>query len=336
VARRTRRTLFFSQVGAALLFLAAFAAEEVASADPSTTSIEQGYDLGKIETPRDIAFGGAQTALGTSTTALYGNPANMAMAHVYHFEGLAMISPEARRQTYGAGVVDSNTSALSGGFGGTWNMQDPDGIHRQWTDLRLGLAYPLGDRFSVGAAGRYLRADQGISSGPLGASLVSDGLPNGPIFNSFTFDLGATLVPMDGLRIGIVGKNLTDPGNGLAPTYVQGGVGYTQSIFAIEADALADFTTWKGTRARYMLGGEVFLANRVPLRLGYRYDDGEKVHALSGGLGYVDKHWSFEASASHDIVGSNPSTMIGLSLRLFYGASDGSSGSEPDASTDAF
>src|SRR5438309_214305 len=48
-----------------------------AGADPATVAPEQGYDLGTIQSPRDVAFGGAQNALGTSTTALYGNPANL-------------------------------------------------------------------------------------------------------------------------------------------------------------------------------------------------------------------------------------------------------------------
>jgi hypothetical protein len=305
----------------------------VAWADASTTSIEQGFDQGRIQTPRSTAFGGAQTALGTSTTALYDNPANLPLSRVYHFEGLAGLSPEARRQTYGAGVVDSSTSRLAGGVGGTWNMLDPDGIHRQWTDLRLALAYPFGDRFSMGITGRYLRADQKTSSGPLGASLASDGSPNGPIFNAFTLDIGATFVLTEGLRLGAVGHNLTNPGTGLAPTWVQGGIGYGRDIFSVELDAAADFTTFKSTRARYMGGAEVFLANRVPLRAGYRYDDGVKTHAITGGVGYVDRSWSIELGAMHEIAGEHPATFLTLGLRLFYNATGGS---QLDTTNEAF
>ncbi len=46
---------------------------------------EQGYDLGEIQSPRALAFGGAEVALGTSTTALFQNPANLPLARVYHF-----------------------------------------------------------------------------------------------------------------------------------------------------------------------------------------------------------------------------------------------------------
>jgi hypothetical protein len=295
-------------------------APTLAYADPATTSPEQGYDLGSIQNPRGLAFGGAQAATGGSTVALYENPANLPMARVYHFEGLAAVSPEARRQSYGGAVVDSNTSRLAGGFAGTWNIMDPDGIHRTWTDLRLSLAYPLGDKISVGATGRYLRVSQSLGSGPLGSSLASDGTPGGPIFNAFTFDVGAAVAPAQGLRIGVVGKNLTNPSVGVTPTLLQGGVGYNIDIVTVEGDALVDFTTWSKPKGRYMLGGEVFIANHFPVRAGYRYDDGTRTHAASVGVGYIDRKWSFEVAGRRDVAGDNPATFISASLRYFYEA----------------
>jgi hypothetical protein len=306
----------------------------VASASPSTTSPEQGYDLGEIQSPRALAFGGAQAALGTSTTALYLNPANLPLARVYHFEALAGVSPEARRQSYGGAIVDSSTSALAGGLAGTWNLQDPDGLNRQWTDFRLVLGYPLGDRFAVGAAARYLRTTQGQSTGPFGSDLVSDGLAGQAILNMFTFDIGATLIPVDGFKIGFVGHNLTNPGTALAPTTVQGGAGYGSELFSVEADVLGDFTTYNTAMARVMLGGELFLGGHVPVRLGYRYDEGTATHAVSGGLGYVDKSWSFEVSGRHDLIGEHPATMIVAAIRFFYNPEGGGGGL--DTSNSAF
>jgi opacity protein-like surface antigen len=316
-------------VSVATLLCGLFASRE-ARADRSSTSPEQGYDLGDMQNPRSMAFGGAQTALGVSTVAIYENPANLPLAHVYHFEGLAALSPEARRQSYGGAVVDSNTSRLAGGFAGTWNIMDPDGIHRTWTDLRVTLAYPLGDRVSAGVTGRYLRAAQSLGEGPFGASYASDGTNGSPILNQFTFDLGASVTPIQGLHIGLVGKNLTNPGTGLAPTQVKGGVGYTTETFSVEADGLADFTTWTTVRGRIMAGGELFIAQHFPIRLGYRYDDGVRTHAVSAGLGYVDRKWSFEISARRDVVGDNPSTMIGASIRYFYEAGAANAADEGD------
>ncbi len=333
-AKARERTAFIGRCAhlAAAAALLVLVAPGAAQADPSTTSPEQGYDQGEIPSPRTLAFGGAQNALGASTTALYGNPANLPLTRVYHFEGIAALSPQARRQTYGGAVVDSSTSRVAGGVGGTWSVLDPDGIHRTWTDLRLVLAYPLGDRFSVGATGRYLRASQATSTGPLGASLASDGHGDASLYNAVTFDVGATAIPADGLRIGVVGHNLTNPGTALAPTMVAGGIGYATAsgVVSIEGDAQADFTTWKSARGRYMLGGEVFLAGHFPIRLGYRYDDGYKTHAVSGGLGYVERRWSFEVSVRQDVAGQLPQTVVVAGLRFFYDAASSGESDTPD------
>jgi hypothetical protein len=292
---------------------------QLAFADPSTTSPEQGYDLGDIEHPRSVSLAGSQVALGTSTSAVMVNPANLVYSRVYHFEGLAAFSPEARRQSYGGAIADSSTNKIAGGIAGTWNVMDPDGAKRTWFDVRVAAAYPIGDKLSIGVAGRYLRLEAPTNTGPFALSLPSSGTPEGTSLNRVTFDVGLTLAPLEGLKVGMVGKNLTNIGSGYAPTTLTGGVGYTASVFSLEADVLLDFTTWGATKTRTMIGGEVFVADRVAIRAGYRYDDGLKVHSGTGGLGYVDKKFSLEAGVRRDFA-ENPSTMIGLGLRYFYEA----------------
>ncbi len=314
--------------GPLLLSLAALLWAASARAETSATTPEQGYEGGEVQHPRLLGMAGAQTALGTSTNALFSNPANLVLARVYHFEGLAALGPEARRQSYGGAIVDSSTNRLGGGLGGVWSMMDPDGIRRTWTDLRVALAYPLGDMLAIGLTGRYIRVSQAVSRGPLGASFASDGTRGDPIFARFTFDAGATLSPTEGLRIGLVGKNLTYPENGFAPTQLSLGVGYAAKVFSVEADGLVDFNTFGRPRARGMIGGEVLIADRFPVRLGYRYDDGLRAHAITGGLGYVDRRWSFEIGARRDVAAAHPATTVGAGIRYFY---DGQSAAdEPD------
>lgn len=325
VRRNVRRTVVLGALATASF------APKWAAAEPSTTTVEQGYELGEIQHPHAVAVGGAQNALGTSTTAIFHNPANLPLARVYHFEGLAAVGLEARRQSYGGAVADSATNRLAGGFGGTWSQLDPDGLKRTWTDLRLALAYPFGDRLSFGIAGRYLRTAQGVARGPLGASLASDGTSSDPIYNGFTFDAGATILPTSNLRIGLVGHNLTNPSIGLAPTTFGGGIGYQSSLFAIEADGMADFTTYRKTKSRIMAGGTLFLADRFPVRGGYRYDDGMKTHAVSAGVGYVDKQFSVDLAGRRDVVADFPATTIVLGFRFFY-----QSASTPDESESSF
>lgn len=289
----------------------------VAFADPSSVTPEQGYDLGDMEHPRPLGMGGAQYATGTSTSALMSNPANLTMARVYHLEGLAAFSPQARRQSYGAAIVDSATNRLAAGLAGKWSMVDPDGVRRTWFDLRMALAYPLAEKLSVGLGLRYLRLEQPISTGPLGASLVSGGTPDSPVVSAFTFDAGMTIQPTEGLKIGITGRNLTNPENGYLPTQVVGAIGYATPKFAVEGDVLTDFTTFGTPKPRAMLGGEYLIAERFPVRGGYRYDVGTNVHSLSLGFGYVDKRFSVEGGLRQDVAGQHLATFFGFGLRYF-------------------
>lgn len=301
-------------------------------AEPSSTSIEQGYELGEVQHPRSLALAGAQQVWGGSTNAVFANPANLPLYRVYHLEGLAAFGPEARRQSYGGAVVDSTTSRLAGGFGGTWNTMDADGIRRQWTDLRLSLAYPLSDRFHLGLTGRYLRVNQGVARGPFRASTVSDGLPDEPIVNEFTFDAGAAVAITDQFRFAVSGRNLTAPGNGLLPLGVAGGLGWSNQMVTAEANTLVDFTTFGDPRMRMMGGVEVLLADRVPLRGGYRYDAGMRTHSLGLGVGYVDRRFSVELGGRRDIVADHPATTIALGLRFFIDSPNSGGSSGPDSS----
>ena len=147
-----------------------------ARADPSDLPPEVGHNYGQIETPRTTAMNGALRAFANSTDALFVNPAGMPVARVYHIGALAQVWPEAARQSYGAAVVDSvvSSSRVAGGLGGTWTLQDPDGIDRTSTDLRFALAYPFSEQFFVGAGMRYLWLEQN-GYGPLGRSAASGG-----------------------------------------------------------------------------------------------------------------------------------------------------------------
>ncbi len=328
--KRAPRRLRLRGVAAAVA-IAAVGAPGVAHADPSSTSIEQGYELGEVQHPRVMAMGGAAQAWGGSTTAVFNNPANLGLFRVYHLEGLAAFGPEARRQSYGGAVTDSSTSRLSGGFGGTWSQMDPDGLKRRWTDLRLSLAYPLGDRISLGVTGRYLRLSQNVAAGPLGASLASGGTADEPLLNELTFDAGAAVQITEQLRVGLTGRNLTAPGTALAPLALAGGVGWSNQTVTVEVDGLVDFTTRDSARGRLMAGAEVLLADRVPLRAGYRYDDVMKTHAVSAGAGYVDRRFSIELGGRRDVVGEHPATTVAVGLRFFIDATGSGSGDPTDA-----
>lgn len=283
------------------------------------------YNYGGVETTRESAMGGALRATGNGTTAPFVNPANLALTQVYHIEAIANVTPENGRQVYGGAVVDSTTNRLAGGVSVTGGFMDPSGTDRSWVDIRVALSFPITQNIFIGLGGRYLKlSEQG--NGPFGPSKASGGLmdPAGgrfAIVNLPTFDAGFTLKLGDLVYIGVSGQNLTFPDNGYMPTMVGGGIGVGNQDFTIEADGVADFNSYEaGPRARVMVGGEYLLVNHVPLRLGYRYDQGANSHQLSAGVGYLAREFSIEGSVRRTLVGPD-ATMLFFGVAYFLESS---------------
>jgi opacity protein-like surface antigen len=279
---------------------------------------EVGYNYGEIENPRTLALGGAQRALSYSLGGLFTNPANMATSSVYHLGGIAEIWPEADRFSYGGGAVDSivNSKGLAGGIGGTVSRQDRDGIDRDYNDLRFALALPFQDKFFVGLGGRFLWLSQD-GRGPLERSLASSGLAKERIVTGLSLDAGVTIRPAEGFSLAVVGNNLSDPGTGFQPLSAGAGLGYSVKQFGIEADVVFDFTTWERTTVRAMGGAELLVGESVPLRAGYRYDDGAESHAVSGGLGYVDRGFAADVAVRRTVSGDTATAVVlGFTVHL--------------------
>ena len=72
-----------------------------------------------------------------------------------------------------------------------------------------------------------------------------------------------------------------------------------------------------------MLGGELLVADRYPIRLGYLFDQGSKRHALSWGLGYVDRSFAIDVGFRQEIVAPSgdpwgKAFLFNVGLRYFY------------------
>lgn len=285
-----------------------------------------GYNYGETDTARSGGMSGALRAAGSADTAIFLNPANMGLTRIYHIDAIGQFTPEAGRHLYGGTIVDS-TRRLAGGFGLIGGFQDAEGIDRSHIDVNAALSFAIADAFHVGLSGRYLSLQQeGV--GPLGPSRASGGLvdPEDPegrlgLVSTFTFGAGITIVPVDGFHIGVSGQNLSYPNHGLLPTMVGGGIGYATEDFTVEADGVADFSSWSEISPRVMVGGEYLLIDAIPIRLGYRFDNmsGSRLdpsHQLSGGLGYTDPRFAIAASVRRTLVGPS-ATMIIAQLSLF-------------------
>jgi hypothetical protein len=317
-----------STAGAFFFFVALVAgsSQKEAWAEDNKLVPPLAYAYGHYETPRSLAMGGALRALGNGTTAIFVNPANMPLTQLYHIDASGQFTPEATRAIGTATAVDSITSSkrIAGGASFSGGLIDPDGLNRVFTDFRSAAAYPFGDRFFLGAGFRYLRMIQdgfGLLDNaatkkysPVSGGLLDTTGQRDAFVDTFTFDVGATVRIGDSVHIGIVGQNLTHPGNTLLPTTAGGGIGYGNKDFSIEIDGLADFDSWTSVTGRFMAGGEYLAANKVPLRLGYQYDQGAGVHSVSGGIGYVSTEVGVEVGVRRTLSTTINSTMIALSI----------------------
>jgi hypothetical protein len=117
--------------------------------------------------------------------------------------------------------------------------------------------------------------------------------------------------------LAVVGQNLTYPNNGLLPTTFGGGIGVGTDDFSIEGDGVADFNSYLDTSARFMIGAEYLAGDHFPIRLGYRFDQGAKTHALSAGLGYVGEEFAAEVSVRRTLADPGATTLVfGLTYHL--------------------
>lgn len=317
-----RRHRLIPTLAATALLAGIALAPHTVQAEPSSLPPELGYNYSEIEPPRTAAMGGALRAFSNSVEALYNNPANMAATRIYHLGGNVQFWPQANRQSYSAGAVDSivSRSHLAGGIGVAYTRQDPDGLDRSALDVRLGLAFPFSEQFLLGGTARYASISESGSPGgtlQLPPSSASAGLAGDNIVRGFTFAGGLTLKPTPELSFAVVGENLTDPGHGFLPLTLGGGAGFGTQDFTIEADVVADFTTYEDTALRAMGGAEYLAADSYPLRIGYRFDEGLDAHAVSGGIGYVSREFSFDLSV-RQVVTKPLSTAIFVGFKYHF------------------
>ena len=204
------------------------------------------------------------------------------------------------------------------------------------------LAIPIGQRLTLGASLKYayysLRAQLGQDVAPPGQSAADSRIDRensvdlGSTGSVVTFDFGMTLRPFAGLHVGVVGQNLWPHGYEL-PTLLGIGLGYQvgdRLLLAVDTvinftgnEACSDMTqttcneTTRRTTVRVGGGAEYTIAGKVPLRLGYLYDDNLRAHHATMGLGYVSKDSGFALDVSvRQRVAPGSETVLLFGIRI--------------------
>lgn len=306
----------FSRLGAALTIAFGISAWSVAAhaQDPATdpTTIDPAattpMEDASPDTPRSLALGTGGRASAVSTAAVIQNPAAMALSRLYHMEAMASFVPDLGRWAFGGTVIDSMTNRLAAGFSMRGILGNGEtgygGI-----DGRLALAFPLMDELAIGLSGRYLSLKQ--------EGMNADGTENtNPLAEGFTMDASIIVAPFQWLRIAALAQNFIDLGSTLTPVLFGGSASVIVDALTIGGDVLTDISSYDDPTIVAGGGVEYLAGGVVPIRAGYRFDQGRGVHTVSGGLGYMDPKWGLEVSFRHDVHGAD-STQVMLGFRYF-------------------
>ncbi len=263
--------------------------------------------IGQPTTPRSLGMADALTGGGISTTAMFANPAGIALGRVFHTEGWWAYANNLGRHVAGVAATDS-TTPVAGGVGFTYTYTGLEAEQNNHYDLRTGIAMQFADLIAVGLNLKYIRVDyaEGLT------------LPHGSL-NDFSLDAGA-MFNYDRFFVGVTGTNLTNLDHPMAPLTLVTGGGLSIGPARFEFDATFDWSSYDEEQAlgmKYAVGGEVLIADAFVLRAGYSYEDAPDVHAVAAGVGYVSSAVALDFGFQQDLSGARSDSRLGLSVRYF-------------------
>jgi hypothetical protein len=263
--------------------------------------------FGEPLTPAATGMADAVAGGAMATSALFMNPAGIALGQVFHAETWWAYANDLSRHVAGVGSTDS-TTPVAGGLGFTYTYTGIENEQNNAYDARTAIAMLLGDMFAVGVNLKYIRVD------------YADAIANSPgDLNDFSLDAGA-LFTYDRFFVGAVGTNLTNLDHPLAPLAITVGGGLSLGPARVEFDATFDWSSYDEQSAmgqKYAVGGEVLIADAFVLRAGYRYEDVPDVHLIAAGVGYVNTTLALDFGFQQDLSGARSDSRLGLSFRYF-------------------
>jgi len=263
--------------------------------------------VGEPTTPQSLGMADALVAGGMGTSAMFSNPAGIAVGQVFHTAGWWNYAVNMERHVAGAAATDS-TPPVAGGLGFTYTYTGIDGEQNNDYDARTAIAMMFADMIALGVNLKYVRAD------------YADGVETGhDSLNDFSLDCGALFV-YDRFFVGVVGTNLTNLDHPLAPLTLSAGAGLSIGPARIEFDATLDWSSFDEVApmgVKYAVGGEVLLADAYVIRAGYWYQDTVDTHGIAAGLGYVSSSLALDFGFQQDLSGERSDSRLGLSVRYF-------------------
>jgi len=275
---------------------------------------------------RALSLGESYRAIATGNDALYFNPAGLPLLKRYSIEGQYILSLADERHVGDFSIVDSKTNPLAVGLAYTFLGAELTKRQTIGHTATLGLAYPIFDKlFSVGVGLKYksvsdaiaqnylnaVTADVGVLSQiPGGISLAAVGYnlvpirtgPSSHVPVSAAFAAALDLGPLSGLIFG------GSPGFGPVQTAAgipsEGGYGSMRGPLdglTLSFDWLLNFETLQGTKSRLSTGAEWLIAELVPVRAGYLWNEATDDHRVSVGMGVIVPYFGLDVAYQQNV-----------------------------------
>jgi hypothetical protein len=270
-------------------------------ADPALIPTED-----TLETTYGLAMGSGARAGATGISALAYNTSNMAAVSTYHVEAFSQIIPGSKSNggtywTIGSSVADSTTAkkiAMGTSFRGVFS-----GENRRYSgwDWRSGVGIQAIPQLGIGLGFRWGRLDADRF----------EGQRIGPSFDGITLDASITITPIPWIKVAGLGYNLIKTHSALAPQMAGGSVSITPvESFSIGGDMLFDFTTFQKTELVAGAGMTYIAGEMVPLRFGYRRDNGRNLNQITAGAGFNKGKIGAEVALRQDIGGRKETYLL--------------------------
>jgi hypothetical protein len=260
-----------------------------------------------LETTYGLAMGAGVRAGATSISALAYNTSNMAAISTYQIEAFSQLIPGSKSNggaywTIGSSVADSTTSkkiAMGTSFRGVFSGENRQ--YKGW-DWRSGIGIQAIPQLGIGLGFRW---------GRMNSERSADGQRLGPSFDGVTLDTSLTVTPIPWLKVSGLGYNLIKTNSALAPQMAGASVALTPiESFTVGGDILFDFTTFLKTELIAGVGVSYVAGEMVPLRLGYRRDQGRNLNQITAGAGFNKGKVGAEMAIRQDIRGRKETYLL--------------------------
>ncbi|MBI5479667.1 MAG: hypothetical protein HY906_12460 [Deltaproteobacteria bacterium] len=291
--------------------------------------------IDEMEGARAVAMGGALRAAAASEAGIFLNPAGMPLTKAYSVQALFDFRPQDSTTAIGVAITDSvtNRAGVAAGLYYTFLNAEPKftldstlgsiGYTRRGHEAGLALAYPLAERFILGVTNKYVYLNTTDETGNI----------PGARSRGYTLDVGLVLRLSDAINFAAVGQNVVPMKTWETPPTL--GVGLALAALqalVIDVDLVVRWLDYRDdqklrTVVNIKAGGEYFVGNKFPVRLGYSWDvpfrslavrtDVKGESFFHAGLGFMSTQFGIEAAVRQQLSGSEKETLLAFALKLF-------------------